>query len=59
MIDKKVYYKIDKYPHNQKGFIKDKIQIEGSDYYLIDNIDKFCIDTVRCDQVLYIDTSRY
>jgi transposase len=59
MIDKKVCYKIEKYQYNQTGIIKDKITIDGSDYYLINNRDKFSLDKVRCDQVLYIETSRY
>ena len=59
MIDKKVCFKIEKYRSNQKGKVMDKITIEGSDFYLINNFENNCIDTVRCDQVLYIDTSRW
>lgn len=59
MINKRVCYKIDKYNSNQDGIILDKICIEGSDFYLIKNENQICIDTVRCDKVLYINTSRY
>lgn len=59
MINKKVCYKIDKYDCNHDGIILDKVLIEGSNFYIVQNDNQTCIDTVRCDKILYIRTSRY